>query len=215
MTGVYRISNILDCQEYIGSTTQGFRRRWNQHLRELRAGKHHSWLLQKAWNAYGELFFTFDILEECLPVKCIAREQWWINNLNPEYNICPIAGAPMTGRKATKNTIEKMRIAHLGLRHTPEARMNMSIAQRGHRNYFARKHTLASRALMSASLIGNKIWLGRKHTPESKAKMSLGKLGWKGPLGHKQTPEHISKRSIAMKLSWSNRRSVDISNPIS
>ena len=143
-TGVYRISDIFDCKEYIGSAAHGFKKRWNQHLHDLRANRHHSHLLQTAWNTYGTHFFTFDILEECPPKKCIEREQWWMDEMKPEYNISRIAGSPFSGRK-----------------HTLETRIKMSNAQLGNKNALGHKHTPETVAKMSAARTGKRLLLQR------------------------------------------------------
>lgn len=50
------------------------------------------------------------MLEECEPIKevLLAREQYYIDTLKPEYNICPVAGSRL-GSKAFAETIERQR----------------------------------------------------------------------------------------------------------
>ena len=109
-TGVYRIRNLVNGKCYIGSCShnQGFKLRWGNHRRSLRKGNHHSIILQNAWNKYGELNFVFEILETCEPIKCIEREQYYLDTLHPKYNILSIAGSPL-GRKASSETIQKLK----------------------------------------------------------------------------------------------------------
>ena len=64
--GVYKISNNL-CPEgkyYIGYSCH-IRRRWNNHKRELKNGKHINMYLQRAYIKYGAECFTYEILHEC------------------------------------------------------------------------------------------------------------------------------------------------------
>jgi group I intron endonuclease len=89
---IYGIVNKINGKKYIGSAFV-FTRRKNKHLSELRRGVHHSSILQNAWNKYGEDNFEFQILEEIDEKQIlIEREQWWLDNSEREYNICPIAG---------------------------------------------------------------------------------------------------------------------------
>jgi group I intron endonuclease len=92
--GVYKIINKINKKFYIGSTsTMGFDKRWKKHILDLNKNKHHSFYLQKSWNKYGPNNFSFEIIEECIPEKCIIREQYYLDSLKPEYNICQIAGS--------------------------------------------------------------------------------------------------------------------------
>ena len=89
---------------YIGSAVQSFKQRWYLHKSHLRNGKHHSLLLQRAWNKCGEEAFVFSIIEITLPCIAVAREQFFLDSLRPwdrsvGYNIAKDATAPMKGRK--------------------------------------------------------------------------------------------------------------------
>lgn len=61
-SGIYRIYHPSTDRSYIGSTVE-FNERFNEHIRTLRQGKHHSVRLQNFWNSYGESTFQFEILE--------------------------------------------------------------------------------------------------------------------------------------------------------
>jgi group I intron endonuclease len=104
---IYCIVNKINGKKYIGSAFV-FNRRKNKHLSELRRGVHHSSILQNAWNKYGEDNFEFQILEEIDEKQIlIEREQWWLDNSEREYNICPVAGN-CAGRKHTDETKRKI-----------------------------------------------------------------------------------------------------------
>lgn len=134
-SGIYQIINIENNHSYIGSAKNLSLRFW-QHKNDLRKERHHSIYLQRAWNKYGEAAFEFKILEYCEIDHLIRREQYYLDELNPEYNICKIAGSclgiirrpesiekhkrAMTGRKQTPEHIENARIARIGRKHTPE-----------------------------------------------------------------------------------------------
>ncbi len=99
-TGVYSIFNKHNHFIYIGSASnrKGIKDRITTHLSRLRAGKHHSPILQKHFERYGEDAFEVYVLEECLPEQCLQFEQAWIDEIgvgskNKSYNICKKAGS--------------------------------------------------------------------------------------------------------------------------
>lgn len=89
---IYKIKNIVSNKCYIGSSVDG-KKRWVGHKRDLKLEKHHNQHLQRAWNKYGSENFSFEILENVLDKsKLIEREQYYLDVLQPEYNIQKIAG---------------------------------------------------------------------------------------------------------------------------
>lgn len=61
---IYAIRNRVNGHAYIGST-KGYKARWHTHRSTLRRKTHHSFVLQRAWNKYGEEAFEFKILLVC------------------------------------------------------------------------------------------------------------------------------------------------------
>ena len=109
---VYKIENKITKDCYIGSSVNYAYRKWC-HIKRLREGIHHSIILQNSWNKYGESMFSFSILEIITDnAELIKREQYYIDTESPKYNVSKIAGSP------------------LGVKHTQEARKNMSTAHR-------------------------------------------------------------------------------------
>lgn len=141
---VYVIRNKVNSNRYVGSTINGKRRR-GDHFSGLRAGKHQNGHLQNAFNKYGESNFIFDVLEEVPPEYLTVREQFWMDTLQPEYNISKFAGS------------------NLGVRHSAETRAKLSAARKGRR--FSDIH----KARIGAN------WKGRRHSDEARAKMSIAK----------------------------------------
>lgn len=96
--GIYAIVNQLGVFKYVGQTKNGFRGRWQDHIRSLRKGTHFNPHLQSAWNKYGEANFKFVILEVCQICELDEKEQYWIDKLNPECNLIRIiAEGPYRG----------------------------------------------------------------------------------------------------------------------
>lgn len=104
-SGIYQIRNIVNDKVYIGSAIY-LKGRKNIHLYHLRNNKHHSQYLQKSFNKYGEENFVFEVLEFVESKEnLIEREQFYIDTLNPDYNICKTAGS----RLGTTHSIEVKR----------------------------------------------------------------------------------------------------------
>lgn len=85
--GIYMITNYASNKRYIGSSINIGQRLWT-HRSELRHNKHPNKHLQNAWNKYGENNFNYTILEKCSTEKRFEREQYYVNTLKPEYNVC-------------------------------------------------------------------------------------------------------------------------------
>ena len=85
MIGIYRIRNIINNKCYYGSA-KNIEKRWERHKNDLNKNKHHSLILQRAWNKYKESNFIFEIVEECKFNILLKTEQKYLD-LNPEYNI--------------------------------------------------------------------------------------------------------------------------------
>lgn len=60
--GVYQIKNTKNGRTYVGSTYM-FKKRWNEHLRDLRKGIHHNPFLQNDFNKSGEASYEFSVIE--------------------------------------------------------------------------------------------------------------------------------------------------------
>lgn len=81
--GIYKITNFKNKKTYIGSAIY-IKKRWNQHLNDLKQQKHSNPYLQKAFNKYGKKNFKFEILE-CILFRdekpLIEREQFYLDRI--------------------------------------------------------------------------------------------------------------------------------------
>jgi len=119
--GVYQIKNVENGYSYIGSAAN-LRKRCIQHVWDLNNKKHCNPQLQKVWNKYGGDVFRFYVLEELETTEALLeREQFFLDTLLPEYNVCPIAGSAK-GRVPTPEHRENLRQSLLGKRHSEERR---------------------------------------------------------------------------------------------
>lgn len=111
LPGIYSIKNRINFHQYVGSSIN-VQKRMNIHKSTLNKKIHENSYLQNAWNKYGNDNFEFLLLEEVgNKENLITREQYYIDTLNPEYNINKIAGSC------------------LGFKHSKIARENMSKGQ--------------------------------------------------------------------------------------
>lgn len=90
ISGVYQILNTVSGDFYIGSSVN-VKGRKATHFSKLGQGKHHSIVLQRAFNKYGQDSFKFQILECVQAAKLIEVEQQYLDVFKPKYNISPTA----------------------------------------------------------------------------------------------------------------------------
>lgn len=107
-SGIYKITNIITGDFYIGSSCQLNRRKRN-HFISLERNISHSKILQRAYNKYGKDSFVFEVLAECPKIYLLKLEQWFINELKPKYNICNINPNTTEGYSHTDADKAKMR----------------------------------------------------------------------------------------------------------
>lgn len=158
---VYKITNIINGDIYIGSTVNSHIR-FRVHKRSLLQGKHHSGHLQNAYNIYGIENFVYSIVECCSEEKIREREQYYINILKPRYNIQPTVGSS------------------LGLKHTEETKLKISKANKGriltqeHKDNIKKNHgkVIYTDELRKKFSV---LFKGRKKSKETIEKMKLCK----------------------------------------
>lgn len=105
MIGIYKITNLLNGNFYIGQSVN-IERRFYEHKktnRELRSN------IKKAIKKYGIENFSFEVLEECNPEQLNEKEIFYIKSLKPKYNICE-GGTGLKGYKLSDETKEKIKI---------------------------------------------------------------------------------------------------------
>lgn len=175
--GVYQIVNLVNGNCYVGSSVQ-IESRIFKHLAFLRRGDHPNGHLQAAFTKYGEQSFDYKLLEVCDKEILLSREQFYLDALRPEYNICRVAG----------NT--------LGYKHEDEARVKMSIANAGNKRHLGKKHSAETKKLIS------ELASQRKSSEEAKQKISKSLLGNTRTLGHKLTEDHKLKVAAASLAMW-------------
>jgi group I intron endonuclease len=134
--GIYKIqSKIHPDRCYIGSSVN-IRKRWNEHRRILFLNHHDSPKMQCHFNKYFWQDFECLILEECPKEKLIEREQYYIDIINPWFNICRKAGNCL-GKKHSEETLRKLKLARnkrpnaKGWHHSEETKKHWSEIRKG------------------------------------------------------------------------------------
>lgn len=187
VSGIYQIVNAQNGHKYIGSSKDTYKR-WQSHAEQLRKNKHHSPYLQRAWNLYGEASFTFEVIEGCSAPELVVREQFYIDTIKPEYNICPTAYSRQ-GAKMTPEAIARMSERLTGVKHTEERNQRksgyMKEVWQTVRNGW--KHTEETK-----KLVGEK-GRGRVPTDEARANMAeAARRAWAE--GRRKGEKHKNKR---------------------
>lgn len=188
MQGIYAIRNRVNGKKYIGSS-QNAKRRWGEHRRALKAGKHWNRHLQFAWGKYGSDFFDFEVVELVQNVgELLGREQYWIDQYYDSgmlYNIASDASAPRRGKEPwnkgkvgiySQETIESIRRSVLEYYETHDGPTK------------GKTFSGELRRKLSEAHMGQKAWnKGIPCSEEAKAKLRAAKKG------KKLSKEHAEK----------------------
>jgi group I intron endonuclease len=122
---IYKIENKANGKFYIGSTKkQDPTRRRDEHFSKLRNNKHPNKPLQNSFNKYSERVFEFVIVEEFLFPEEYSkeyiyeyislREVYYINYLQPIFNICREITGGKLGRVQSEEERESKRQKLIG-----------------------------------------------------------------------------------------------------
>jgi hypothetical protein len=224
ITGIYQIQSKKTRRIYIGSAVN-IVRRWSQHLSNLKLQKHHSTILQNHFNKHGKDDFIFSVLLSCDKEELIKHEQFFIDALNPYFNIRKIAESCL-GIKASMIARQHMREAHLGKRPSEETRKKRSVSMLGKNkgskltdeqykrlveSHKGKHFSEETRKKMSESQKGIIKNVGRKASLETRQKMSKARkgrfVGVNNPMfGRKLSIEAKLKDSIAVKAWHASRK---------
>lgn len=110
--GIYCITNAKNGKTYIGSSKNIYHR-LKRHQSELRRGIHANPYLQNSYNKYGGDCFNVSLIEEVSVELLTQKEQEYINNLKPAYNVTieVIRNTPSEeSRRKTSETLKKQKL---------------------------------------------------------------------------------------------------------
>lgn len=167
-SGIYLWTHLEDNRKYVGSAFN-LTSRFYSYYSIPKLNKNNSYI-SRALLKHGYAVFRLSILEyidvKDIPKKearklILEREQYYIDLLEPEYNILKTAGSP------------------LGHKHSEESKLLRSIRMTGENNpMFGKTRTAESIALFTRSGESHPFF-GKKHTEESKIKNRLSNIGLK------------------------------------
>lgn len=175
-SGIYMLTNKLTNDIYIGQSANISKRfRYYFNLNYIKSKD--SFIISRALMKYGYSNFSVTILEYCDKYNLNMREQYYFNNLNPQYNILKIAGSSRGFKHSeeTKTKISKSlkeiyineKSALFGRTHREETKILMSLKKTKDNNpLFGKRHSNDT-----IELIRQKA-LGKIHSEETKLKMS-------------------------------------------
>jgi group I intron endonuclease len=113
-TGIYRWINLDSNNSYVGSSIDlGRRFRGYYNYTHLTHPLNKGMVIYRALLKYGYSKFKLEILEYCDRENLHEREQYYLDLLNPKYNVLTKAGS-ILGYKHTKEAIAKIRISQKG-----------------------------------------------------------------------------------------------------
>lgn len=120
ISGVYKITNTITNDSYIGSS-KDVKRRWKDHKCPSRWKEHPNISLYQDMQKYGIDKFDFQILANVELEHLKDVEQQFIETLKPTYNSYKANGIDSEKRKKTHNkAIRKYRQTEKGKKHTKE-----------------------------------------------------------------------------------------------
>lgn len=164
-SGVYRWVNNFNQKSYIGSGVN-LGKRLGSYFNESELNRN-SRPIKDALIKYGHMEFTLDILEYCPKSELINREQYYIDILNPEYNILKTAYSILGYRHSPEN-IEKFKSKIISQEHK-------EILSLTHKNKLVSEETRNKLSEATANYKKN-----NKLTPESLAKIRAKTLEREG-----------------------------------
>jgi len=160
-SGIYRWINLVTGKSYIGSA-KCLSNRLNTYYSTNKLKKsldRGSSAIYSALLKHGYSKFKVEILEYCELDVLISREQYFLDLLNPEYNICKVAGSTL-GKVHSKSTKEKIGNSIKGKNHP----------------FWGKHHTFETKEKIRIKLL-NRIHIMPKRRLETKLKLSLTSIG--------------------------------------
>lgn len=177
-SGIYGFICKTNNKLYIGSSIN-LNMRFNNHIKNIKSNV----LLQNAINKYNLQDFIFIVFSEeyCEPDKLLSREQFYLDELKPDFNILKTAGSSL-GYKHTEESLAMMSLANSGDNHpmfgkkrSEETKLLMSLSKIGENNpMFGR---IGENSPMFGRIGENHPMFSKSHSAETKAKMGEAKTG--------------------------------------
>jgi len=174
--GIYMWKNLLTGDIYIGQS-KDLSKRLRKYFTLSYLKSKETLIISRALIKYGYINFSLSILEYCDTSLLLEREQYYLDKLQPQYNILKLAGSSSGYKhtpeskakrsKALKGVYVGTKSALFGTKHNEETIEKMRLSRGGENNYFYGKtHNEKTIELMRGKA------LNRKHMSETKDKIS-------------------------------------------
>jgi group I intron endonuclease len=171
-SGIYMLTNKLTNDIYIGQSID-ISKRFKNYFNLSYIKSKDNYIISRALIKYGYTNFSLTILEYCDKSNLFAREQNYLDKLNPQYNILKTAGSYKKFKHSEKTKIKISKSlkgiyigdksALFGRHHTDETKNLMSLRKAKNNNpLFGKIHSKYTKELM------RKKALNRKHSEETK-----------------------------------------------
>jgi group I intron endonuclease len=167
--GIYVIKNRVNNKIYVGSSVNTSYR-WSMHKSQLERNIHSNKKLQNSYNKYGKENFQFEIIDKCENNLLLEREQYWIDLLQPWFNICKVAGR-MDGYKHSEETINKIKATKLLWTEDRKKEVRLNQSNKNIGKPWSEARRLAFKTQKKTGRFGF------SHSEETKKKMSESKKG--------------------------------------
>lgn len=210
ISGIYKIQSVVNPERvYIGSAINISKRK-SDHFTRLNRNVHENPRLQNHYNKHGKEDLIFSILLGCAKEDLIKQEQFFIDSLNPYFNILKIAGSKL-GYKVTDQTKLILRNCNLGKLMSEETKKKISESNKGKHSRIV---SIETRRKLSIALKGRKMSpetiLKRKltvteqkrhpHSEETKRKIGEKSKGRIGGYKGKKMSDHLRTKLLSIHL---------------
>ena len=175
-SGIYMWTNKINKKIYIGQSNE-LSNRFKNYFNFSYINSNINLTINRALIKYGYSKFSLSILEYCDKSDLLTREQFYLDKLNPQYNILKIAGSSLNLKqslvtkakisKSLKGIYVKDKSALIGNLHTEETKKLMSLKKLKESNpLIGKTHSAKSKELMKQKALSS------KHSENTKLKMS-------------------------------------------
>jgi len=110
MTGIYKITNMINNKCYIGQSVN-IKQRWKNHKTVNPKDHEYNYPLYQAFRKYGINNFNFEVIEECSIDELNNKEEYWIkyyNSYNNGYNQTLGGNQPTHYNKITPDILSQI-----------------------------------------------------------------------------------------------------------
>jgi group I intron endonuclease len=164
---VYKITNDITGDFYVGKTIRSLDARYRQHKNDSKRGS--ETIIHRAMRKYGFENFSIEVLEE-VDSDLDNREVYWISELDPLYNMTSGGEGGDTSKSTKYQEYMKLHSELMSGENNP---------------FYGKRHTEETKLLISEKKKGTKM------SAETKRKIS------KANIGKKMSAESIAKTSEA------------------